>query len=266
MPGDESHWSHALRASIDAVVLQFEAQVRALHELQAQRDAALRAELAGRLDALRAELAARDEALRVARAELAAKDEALRTLDSALQREAAEGARLRDAVRTLEEEAHRARRSLAEKSQELDVLGEQFAAEASFVEGARLAAASVLFDALGAALGAPLEPTPQCYGALKSRRMDAVLGAAMRERGRTVARAPLTDAEQRALSALAAAAGCELVTVAAGTRYASSSMEKVGTRTEPADEDLVVECALAGLRLSGAAGLAVQPRVIVGAA
>ena len=255
MSREESPWSVALRASLDAVVLQFEAQVRALHELQAQRE-----------HTLRAELTVKDDALRSARAEIAAKDDALRALDAALQREAAEAARLREALRVAESDAVRARQSLAEKSQELDVLGEQFAAEAGFVEGALLAASSVLTDALTAALGAPLEPNPQCYGALKSKRMDLVLGAAMRERGRTVARAPLTEAEGRALAAMATAAGCELAPVTRGTRYASATMEKVGTRVDPADEDLVLECAMPGLRILGAPGLAVQPRVIVGVA
>jgi hypothetical protein len=124
----------------------------------------------------------------------------------------------------------------------------------------------VLIDALTAAVGVSIEPNPQCYGALKSKRMDLVLGTAMRERGRTVARAPLTEAEGRALAAMSTAAGCELAPVTLGTRYASATMEKVGTRVDPADEDLVLECAMPGLRILGAPGLAVQPRVIVGVA
>ncbi|MEZ4393018.1 MAG: hypothetical protein R3A48_18175 [Polyangiales bacterium] len=266
MSVEDSHWNHALRAGIDAVVLQFEAQVRALHAqhqaLAAQREQAARAEI----DALR-------EGVKALRAELAARDESVRTLDAALQREAAECARLREALRRSEGDAARAAqalaeqsRALAEKSQELDVLGEQFAAEAGFVEGARGAAGTILGDALEQSLGAPFEATPACYGALKSKRLEMVLGGAMRERGRTVARAPLTDAELTALAAMASAAGCELVRVEAGARYAASSMEKVGTRAEPAEEDLVLECAMPGLRVAGTQGLAVQPRVIVGAA
>lgn len=266
MSRDESHWSYALRASIDAVVLQFEAQVRALHAqheaLASQREGALRAEL----DALR-------EAQRALRAELDTRDESLRTLDAALQREAAEGQRLREALGAAEAEAQRAIGALAEKSQallersqELDVLNEQFTAEASFVEGALGAAGSVLADALAQSLGAPVEATPGCFGALKSRRLELVLGGAMRERGRTVARAPLTEAELNAIAAMATAAGCSLVRVDPGTRHAPASMEKVGARTAPAEEDLVLECVMPGLRVAGAQGLAVQPRVIVGTA
>jgi hypothetical protein len=262
MARDEDLWTHALRASIDAVVLQFEAQVRAHGALSAQRE-----------ESLRRDLAAQDLAVAALRTELGARDASLRALDEALQREAAECARLRDALARAEaaaaasaRSAEAARADLDAKSVSLDALRAQFAAESAFAQGALLAPASVLLDAVSVALGAAVDATPATYAALKSRRPEAVLAAAMRERGRTVARAALTEPDSRALAAMAAAAGAELVVAEHGARYTASSMEKVGTRAEPAEEDNVLECAMPGLRMGGAQGLAVQPRVIVGTA
>lgn len=266
MSRDDDLWTHALRAGLDAVVLQFESQVRS-HVAHASAAAAQREET------LRRQLAEQGAALASLRAQLAEREAAVRSVDAALQREAAECARLRAALQRAEssaaESASRAQRAQEEldaKSRALGALGEQFAAEAAFTQAAAGAAGTILGDALAGALGAALDGSPGSYGALKSRRLDAVLAGAMRERGRTVARAPLSDAESRALAALAAAAGCELVTPEVGARYAPSAMEKVGERVEPAEEDHVVECAMPGLRLGGASGAAVQPRVIVGTA
>jgi hypothetical protein len=81
-----------------------------------------------------------------------------------------------------------------------------------------------------------------------------------------VARAPLTDDERAALAALAAASGCVLVEVPAGARFHAGTMDKAATRSEPSEEDLVLECLAPGLRLEGTTGSLVHPRVLVGTA
>lgn len=259
MSRDDDLWTHALRASLDAVVLQFEAQVRS-HVAHASALAAQREE------SLRRQLAEQGAALAAARAQLTEREAAARSLDAALQREAAECARLRAALQQAEAVAAASAQQAQQAQRDLGALGEQFAAERDFARAAKGASGTILGDALDAALGCAVDASPTALGALKSRRPDAVLAAAMRERGRTVARAPLSDAEREALAAMARAAGCELVEVEVGARYVASGMEKVGTRAEPAEEDHVLACAMPGLRLGGASGAAVQPRVIVGTA
>ncbi|MBK8695882.1 MAG: hypothetical protein IPN17_27375 [Deltaproteobacteria bacterium] len=182
-----------------------------------------------------------------------------RQLQDALRAQTAELTRLRDRLAERDDEA----RTLAMQVQSLDA---QFASEREFVAALLGVSGSQLFDAAQATLGAALDATPGCYGALKAKRMDVVLAGAMRERGRSAVRAALTDDERRALSRAAAAAGCELVEAALGQRYSAASMDKAGERAEPAEEGLVVACVMPGLRLAGSAGSLVHPRVIVGTA
>jgi hypothetical protein len=257
-------WTVALRAQLDAVVAQFEAQLR---QHVAYSDAAHARDLASR-DARVAELEQALAASRAAQSQQAAELARLlgererwtlevRQLQEEARAQAAEIERLREALSDRDDEAQR----LAAQVQSLDA---QFAAERDFV--AALAGASTLADAAQAALGAALEPTPASYAALKAKRMDAVLAGAMRERGRSAARSALGDDERRALAAAAAAAGCELVDAAPGQRFNPTAMDKAGERPEPADEGLVVACVMPGLRLAGSAGAVVHPRVIVGTA
>ena len=77
------------------------------------------------------------------------------------------------------------------------------------------------------------------------------------------AQAPLLEREKSALPGMAAAAGCELIAPATGTKFSPQSMEKASTVSEPAEEGNVVECAMPGLRRSGTEGALVFPRVVV---
>lgn len=259
-------WTVALRAQLDAVVAQFEAQLR---QHVAHSNARHASDLSG-LNARIAELEQSLVASRAVQSQQAAELARLlgererwtleaRQLQDALRAQTAELDRLRDELSDRDDEA----RALAAQVQSLDA---QFAAERDFVAALSGVAGSQLFDAAQVTLGAALEPTPGCYGALKAKRMDAVLAGAMRERGRGSVRSALTDDERRALAAGAAAAGCELVEAPVGQRYSAATMDKAGERAEPADEGLVVACAMPGLRLSGSAGSLVHPRVIVGTA
>jgi hypothetical protein len=81
-----------------------------------------------------------------------------------------------------------------------------------------------------------------------------------------VARNPLTEGERAALGALADTSGCVLVEVPPGTRFHPGTMDKSATRSEPSEEDLVLECLAPGLRLEGTTGSLVHPRVLVGTA
>lgn len=259
-------WTVALRAQLDAVVAQFEAQLRqhvAYSNAQHSRD------LAG-LQARITELEQTLVASRAVQSQQAAELARLlgererwtleaRQLQEALRAQAAEAETLREALSARDDEA----RDLAVQVQSL---GAQFTAEREFVAALTAVPSSALVDGAQVALGATLEATPGCYGALKAKRMDAVLAGAMRERGRGAVRAALTDDERRALARAAAAAGCELVEAPVGQRYSPTTMDKAGERAEPADEGLVVACAMPGLRLTGSAGSLVHARVIVGTA
>lgn len=266
-------WVHAMRTELDAVVLRFEAQLKQHVALTAgaRRD---------ELDALEHQLtafAARVKESERAAADVAEKlsqrdqelarmralhDEAAReivALREELEGARAEGARSQSEVARLEGSL----RDLGTRVQSLD---EQFSAEKAVVSALAGVAGTLLFDVAQLSLGQAIEHTPACYGALKARKPDVLLAAIVRERGRTVARHPLTVPERAALVALADAAGCELIEVAVGARFSSASMEKVGTRSEPADEDHVLECVMPGLRLAGTQGAVAHPRVIVATA
>ncbi len=271
-------WAHALRAELEAVVTRYEALARSHAATSARRD---------ELEALEQQLAAfaarlKESESRAAdlRARLAERDQQvarLTTLHDNVSRE-------RDTVvadaRLLAEELTRARAELAaaradttrlqgqlaEMGTRVQSLDEQFERERAFVAALTGAAGSLLFDTTQLALGQAVEATPSCLGALKARKLEAVLAQAVRERGRTVQRHPLTEAEREALASMAEAAGCELIEVPAGARFASATMEKAGTRSEPSEEDHVLECVMPGLRAAGTQGAAVHPRVIVATA
>ncbi len=270
-------WVHCLRTQLDAVITGVEAQIaqhvaaqqglwtRRLEACAAERDALARALDAGaqELAQARAETAAMEG--RAARAEAAL---------GALQIEHAGLLQSRDdlvgQVKALHEAQSRDARALHDLRAQLGDLGErvvaldeQFAQEKAFVEAALSVRGESLFDALQQHLGAPLEPSPGCYGALKARKPDAVLLGALRERGRTVQRDPLSPDESEALESLARAAGCTLVTVSPGTRFNAAQMERASTRSDPAEEGNVLECILPGLRLVASPGSLLHPRVVV---
>lgn len=259
-------WTVALRAQLDAVVAQFEAQLRqhvAYTSAQSARD------LAGQ-DARITEL---EQSLAASRAVQSQQATELARLLGERERYTLEARQLQDTMRAQAAELARVQSELAERDDEaralaaqVQSLGAQFTAEREFVTALLGAAGTGLLEAAQASLGAALEATPGCYGLVKTRRMDAVLAGAVRERGRSAARSGLTAEERAALAKAAAAAGCELVEPDVGQRYNAAAMEKAGERAEPADEGLVVACVMPGLRLAGTAGAVVHPRVIVGTA
>ena len=238
-------WVHAMRAELDALVTRFEAQLKqhVSHTAGARRE---------ELDALEQQVTAFAARLQQSEAATAALQAELDRARADLARAEAEVARLTVSLR-----------DVGARARSLD---EQFVAERSYVEALTRAGGTLLFDVAQLTLGQSLEATPACFGALKARKLDAALAAVVRERGRTVTRHPLTAVEQEALAAAALAAGCELITVAAGQRFTSATMEKAGTRPEPAEEDHVLECVMPGVRLAGGQGAAVHPRVLVATA
>ncbi|MBK8694572.1 MAG: hypothetical protein IPN17_20400 [Deltaproteobacteria bacterium] len=259
-------WTVALRSQLDAVVAQFEAQLR---QHVAYSNASHGRELAG----LNARITELDQSLVASRAVQSQQAAELARLLGERERWTLEARQLQDALRAQTAELTRLRDELAERDDEartlamqVQSLDAQFASERDFVAALLGVSGSQLFDAAQATLGAALDATPGCYGALKAKRMDVVLAGAMRERGRSAVRSTLGDDERRALSRAAAAAGCELVEAALGQRYSAASMDKAGERAEPAEEGLVVACVMPGLRLAGSAGSLVHPRVIVGTA
>jgi hypothetical protein len=242
----------ALRAELDAVVGRYEALVRALAAVSGREADALRAE-AARLqadnDRLRGEIAAhKDEAARHE-----AKAAALAQRVEALE---AEIARARE-----DAEAH-ARAAEAAQAATL-AFEEQFAAERRFAEACREASGSLLGEAIVAAAGRAVDASSATLSALKAKGLEALLAAAFKDRGRSTAQAPLLDRERAALPALAAAAGCELITPATGTRFSAASMEKGGSVSDPAEEGNVLGVAMPGLRRAGTEGAIVFPRVVV---
>jgi hypothetical protein len=219
----------ALRAEIEAVVTRYEALVAA------QREAFEALSGAREADALRAENAA----LRAER-------------DSLLQRLAEAEAR----VRALEDQVRAGEAATT-------ALAEQFTQEKRFAEAFAGVSGTMLADALQGALGQKIEPTAAALGALKAKGMEAVLIAAFKERGRSVAQAPLLEREKAQLAALAAAAACDLLAPEAGVRFSAATMDKAATVSDPAEEGNVVECLLPGLRRAGTDGALVFPRVRV---
>ena len=232
-------FSAALRAEIEAVVMRYEALVSSRVEA-AERDgsAGARDELA-KLRAERDEMSRELATLRVQRERLSLE------LDGARERIAALEAEVRAGVAAA------------------SALEEQFSAEKRFVSACDEVSGTMLEGALRSAIGRDLAASPALYAALKAKGLEGVLVGAFKERGRTIAHAPLLERERAPLSALASAAGCELVAPTAGTRFSTSSMEKAATASDPAEEGNVVDCLLPGLRRAGTEGLLVFPRVRV---
>lgn len=220
----------AMRAELDAVVARYEALVRAHAEALA---AAREAERERSAEPLKAEIKALGEQIAALKAENAA-------LKADLER-------------------------LRETAEATKALEETFAAERKFVEACSDLAGSLLMESLKGALGRDLGLSASTLAALKGRGLDGVLTQAIKDRGRSAAQAHLLAREKAALSALASAAGCELITPAAGTKFAATSMDKASTISEPAEEGNVVECLIPGLRLTGTEGALVFPRVVVAA-
>ena len=228
-------WLAALRAEVDALVLSFEAQLKQHVAATAGAHERARATLTERVAVLEG---------RLAEATLAT------------QQADAENDHLRAEKASLEAQL----RSLGERVESLD---EQFAPERAFVAALLGVPDSGLFEAAEQVVAQPLEASPACYGALKARGLEVVLTQSVRERGRTSSRNVIEPAELGALRAMADAAGCRLLEVAIGTRFASSSMEKAGERSSPSEEGEVLECVMPGLRRTDAPGSLVFPRVVV---
>jgi hypothetical protein len=249
-------WLHAMRAEIDALVLRFEAQLKQhianSNAVRAQDHATLQAAVTSAQNALKDHQRTADSlAMR-----LAERDQEIATLRSSVDTLRRERDEAVTAVTTLRADVT----SLGARVQSLD---EQFVHEKSFVAAVLSATNTGIFEATQTSAGVAIEHSPQCYGAIKARKAEAILALAMRERGRTVARIHLTQDERIALGAMADAAGCQLIDVQIGQRFSSTTMEKAATRVEPADEDHVLECLMPGLRMAETTGAVVHPRVVV---
>jgi hypothetical protein len=242
----------ALRAEIDAVVGRYEALTRALAEVAGRETEALRAQLA-RSEADNARL--RDEAGARA-AEAARLGAQVAALEARVEALGGEASRARELAEQQQLAAQAAQAAQA-------AYEEQFAAERSFVAAARDAAGSLLGEALAAAAGRAIEASSATLAALKGKGLETTLAATFKERGRTTANAPLLPREQAALPGLAAAAGCELIAPAVGTRFSAATMERGGSVSEPAEEGNVLDVAMPGLRRAGTEGALVFPRVVV---
>ncbi len=259
-------WVHAMRAELDAVVTRVEAQ--------------LKQHVAATAGARREEVTALERQLAAFAARLRESEQRVADLTARLSEREQEVARMRalhdEAAREIaalegdraaaRAEVERLQASLREMGARVQSLDEQFEAERAFVAALTAVAGTLTFDAAQLSLGQAVEATPACYGAIKARKPDVVLAAVVRERGRSVTRYPLTRPERDALGAMADAAGCALIEVAPGARFASTSMEKVATRPEPADEDHVLECLMPGVRLADTQGAVVHPKVVVATA
>ncbi|MDI1435346.1 hypothetical protein [Polyangium sorediatum] len=249
-------FSAALRAEIEAIVMRYEALVSSRVEA-AEREGARGTEAAEReLATLRASLDGMAQELAALRSERDTLARELAALRSERDGIAAQFEASRGRVESLEAEV-RAGAAVA------SALEEQFSAEKRFVVACADVSGTMMESALCAALGRDLSASPALYAALKAKGLEGVLVGAFKERGRAIAHAPLLERERAPLAALASAAGCELVTPTAGTRFSASSMEKAATTSDPAEEGNVVECMLPGLRRAGTEGMLVFPRVRV---
>jgi hypothetical protein len=176
-------FSAALRAEIEAIVMRYEALVSSRVEA-AERDGATSArddlaKLRGERDELSRELAT----LRVQRERLSLELDTARERIASLEAEVRAGAAVASA------------------------LEEQFSAEKRFVAACAEVSGTMLEGALRGAVGREIEASPALYAALKAKGLELVLVAAFKERGRTIAHAPLLERERAPLSALAGAAG-----------------------------------------------------------
>lgn len=216
--------------------------------------------LAQRLEMAEHQSSRQSEALRSELIAVQKERDALSEQISALRAErSALKAQLDDAIARMGKLEEAAKADAARAS----ALATQFATEARFVEAVSAASGTLLDGALEAALGRKLEADPAVYATLKSKGLETILVAALKERGRNVAHAPLLDREKSQLPALASTSGCELIAPLHGTRFSSSSMEKVATMSDPAEEGNVVECLLPGLRRAGTDGSLLFPKVKV---
>lgn len=239
----------ALRAEIDAVVARYEAMARAHEEALS----ALRAREAEALSRDLAAACAERDRLRAEAGEQRSEIAALRAEREALSRDLAQARARAEGLEGAAREAGEAARALSE----------QFVAESRFVAACAGLDGSLLGEALKVALGRDLAPTPATYAALKGRGLEVVLTLAFKERGRSVVHAPLLERERAALPGIAAAAGCDLVLPAPGTRFSTGAMDRASSVSEPAEEGNVVECLMPGGRRSGTEGALVLPRVVV---
>lgn len=248
-PSSPLTFAAALRAEIDAVVARYEALARAHEEtlsvLRARESDALGKELAlaqVEREKLRVESGEQRSEIATLRAEVLALS---RDLESARARATA----LEGAAREAGETAR--------------ALSEQFAAEDRFVTACGGLEGSLLGEALKSAVGREIGANPVTYAALKGRGLEIILTATFKERGRSVVQAPLLERERAALPGIAAAAGCELVIPAPGTRFVATAMDRASSVSQPAEEGNVVECLIPGARRTGTEGALVLPRVVV---
>lgn len=264
----------ALRAEIEALVGRYEAMVTLREESVLASMQAHASALGEQLRSVQQQLEQATQRehdahqqLQAAQSELASSRARCEQLHQALESERTrlaqqslqageELAAVQQRVRQLEAELER----VADLARVLD---EVFAGEQAFVRASQELGNSPLLAALEQALGAPITPTPDTYGKLKGARLDVVLTRAFKDRAHSLLDSPLTADERRALGPLAAAAGCELIEVPEGQRFGASSMDRIATSPDPAEEGNVLQCLMPGLRLCGSDGALVFPKVRV---
>jgi hypothetical protein len=274
-------FSAALRAELDAIVARYEALSRAHQEALSVARTTETAELRKTIATLEVERNLAQDGARTAAdrvSSLEAKiDEHQATISRLEQGRAQESADHARRVLELETQLRASKSSLTDAQKKITALEAQvgaisddvrslegaFVAERSFVQACASMSGTPLFESVRSVVDGPLDRSPATYSALKSRGLDALLSAALKDRARATAYPQLSDVERVALTALAQAAGCEVIAIDVGTKFSATTMERAASEPDPAEEGNVLACWIPGLRLAGTDGSIVFPRVLV---
>ena len=274
-------FSAALRAELDAIVARYEALSRAHQEALSVARNPETAELRKTIATLEVERNLAQDGARVASERVGGLetkiDEQQATIARISQERALENADHAKRVQELEAQLRAAKSALVDAQKKITALEAQvgaisddvrslegaFVAERAFVQACLAMSGTPLFESVKSIVEGPLDASPATYSALKSRGLDALLCAALKDRARATAYPQLSDDERRALTSLAQAAGCETIVVDVGTKFSATTMERAASEPDPAEEGNVLACWIPGLRLAGTDGSMVFPRVLV---
>jgi hypothetical protein len=259
-------WTVALRAQLDAVVAQFEAQLR---QHVAYSNASTARELAG----LNARITELDQSLVASRAVQSQQAAELARLLGERERWTLEARQLQDALRAQTAELARLRGELAERDDEAPAL----AAQVQSLDAQFAWPSGTSWRRCWACRALSSSTRRRRRSARRWRRRPGATGTEGEAHGRGAggrdARAGAErgagcadDDERRGAGEGGGGGGLRAGGAGVGQRYSAATMDKAGERAEPADEGLVVACVMPGLRLAGSAGSLVHPRVIVGTA